>query len=405
MEQRQFNTGFFAGFDQRVLRLVLRPGGGHHAGIFSGVRVADHDHLLALDKAAVPVDIQQLGHDVVGVVEVIQRFEQRGHRQSKANPGFFQQEMNRQHIGRRFRHRDHVGGDRSARRLGDHLAGVENFTRLFAWLPLARQQRTFGIQFADQESLFVGFRPAFVVADPEVTGHFTQRFGMAGAFLTNINTHQRYAERLHAAQGVEQLAVGDNAHAAGLQRFIAGVQRLPQLLVLSDQSRRFRQLLAFQARFQPGLGLHQLRAQFFHQITVRFLSALGASQGAQLVGTLHHRQLGDQHLHVFEEQVGRFPAAEQQHVAGDVGSHVRVAVAVAAHPRGETHRDEVHRQLIAKVGFQLFVQLAQIVRHPFPQAVFHHREAPFGFIDRGRAVLTNFIGMPRLGDQLAQTAH
>ncbi|CDL15821.1 hypothetical protein [Klebsiella pneumoniae IS46] len=38
---------------------------------------------------------------------------------------------------------------------------------------------------------------------------------MAGAFLTNINTHQRYAERLHAAQGVEQLAVGDNAHAAG----------------------------------------------------------------------------------------------------------------------------------------------------------------------------------------------
>jgi len=28
VEQRQFNTGFFAGFDQRVLRLVLRPGGG-----------------------------------------------------------------------------------------------------------------------------------------------------------------------------------------------------------------------------------------------------------------------------------------------------------------------------------------------------------------------------------------
>ena len=92
-------------------------------------------------------------------------------------------------------------------------------------------------------------------------------------------------------------------------------------------------------------------------------------------------------------------------MAGDIGGHVRVAVAVAAHPRGETHRDEVHRQLIAKVGFQLFVQLAQIVRHPFPQAVFHHREAPFGFIDRGRAVLTNFIGMPGLGDQLAQTAH
>ena len=92
-------------------------------------------------------------------------------------------------------------------------------------------------------------------------------------------------------------------------------------------------------------------------------------------------------------------------MAGDVGSHVRVAVAVAAHPRGETHRDEVHRQLIAKVGFQLFVQLAQIVRHPFPQAIFHHREAPFGFVDRRRAVFTDLVSMPGLGDQLAQTAH
>ena len=157
VEQRQFDTGFLTGFDQRVLRLVLRPGGGHHASIFGGVRIANHDHLLALDKAAVPVDIQQLSHDIVGVVQVVQRFEQRGHRQSKTNPGLFQQQMNRQHVGRRFGHRDHVGGDRSARRLGDHFAGIEDFARLFAWLPLTRQQRTFGVQFADQESLFVGF--------------------------------------------------------------------------------------------------------------------------------------------------------------------------------------------------------------------------------------------------------
>jgi hypothetical protein len=40
----------------------------------------------------------------------------------------------------------------------------------------------------------------------------------------------------------QKLPKGDNTHAAGLQRFITGVQRLPQLLVLRDQSRRFRQL-------------------------------------------------------------------------------------------------------------------------------------------------------------------
>ena len=74
VEQRQFNTGFFAGFDQRVLSLVLRPGGRHHTRVFCGIRVANHDHLFALNKASVPVYIQQLRHDVIGIVEVVQRF-------------------------------------------------------------------------------------------------------------------------------------------------------------------------------------------------------------------------------------------------------------------------------------------------------------------------------------------
>ena len=52
---------------------------------------------LPWDKAAVPVDILQLGHDVVGAVEVIHVSNSGAHRQSKANPGFLQQEMNRQH--------------------------------------------------------------------------------------------------------------------------------------------------------------------------------------------------------------------------------------------------------------------------------------------------------------------
>ncbi|MPN22615.1 hypothetical protein SDC9_169998 [bioreactor metagenome] len=39
---------------------------------------------------------------------------------------------------------------------------------------------------------------------------------MTGAFLTNINTHQRHAETLHAPKGVEQFAIGDDAHTTGL---------------------------------------------------------------------------------------------------------------------------------------------------------------------------------------------
>ncbi|VAL65506.1 Uncharacterised protein [Enterobacter kobei] len=92
-------------------------------------------------------------------------------------------------------------------------------------------------------------------------------------------------------------------------------------------------------------------------------------------------------------------------MTGDFRSDVRVAVAVAAHPGGEAYRHKVDRQAVAEVLFQLFVQLAQVVRHPFPQAVFHHRKAPFGFVDRAGALLTNFVGVPGLGNQLAQTAH
>ena len=217
---------------------------------------------------------------------------------------------------------------------------------------------------------------------------------MAGAFLTNIDTHERYAERFHAAQGIEQFAVGNNAHAAGLQRLIAGIKWFPQLFVLGNQAGRFRQLLSFQASFQPGLRFHQLGTQFFHQITVRFLRAFRAGQLPQFVGTFDHRQFGNQQLNIFQEQVGGFPAAQQQHLTGNIGGHIRVTVAVTAHPGGKAHRYKVNRQLIVEVLFQLFVQLTQVVWYPFPQAVFNYGKPPFRFINWGRAVLTDFIRMP-----------
>ncbi len=66
-----------------------------------------------------------------GVVEVIQRFEQRGHRQSKANPGCPAGDEPPAH-------RTAFSPSRSRRRRSIraallHHPGVENFTRLFAW--------------------------------------------------------------------------------------------------------------------------------------------------------------------------------------------------------------------------------------------------------------------------------
>ena len=148
--------------------------------------------------------------------------------------------MHGQHIRRSFRHRDNIGGNGAIWGFGNDPTGVEHFTGVVARFPVTRQERTLGIQFADQESLFIRFRPVFVVANAQITGQFAQGFSMTGAFLTNINTHQRYTETLHAPKGVEQFAIGDNAHATGLQRLIARIKRVPELFVLGEKSRRFR---------------------------------------------------------------------------------------------------------------------------------------------------------------------
>ncbi|MNE24011.1 hypothetical protein D3C80_1172850 [compost metagenome] len=137
--------------------LVLRPGCRHHARVFCGVGIANHHHLFALNKAAIPVDVQQLGHHVVGVIQVVEGFKQRRDRQRKADTGFFQQQMNGQHVRRRFGHGDHIGRDRSFWRIDDRFTGVKDFAGFFARFPAAWQKWTFGIQFADQERLFVGF--------------------------------------------------------------------------------------------------------------------------------------------------------------------------------------------------------------------------------------------------------
>ncbi|MNV45077.1 hypothetical protein D3C71_1368620 [compost metagenome] len=99
----------------------------------------------------------------------------------------------------------------------------------------------------------------------------------------------------------------------------------------------------------------QLTAQIFHQIAVRLAGARFADQFQQLWRRFDHRQLRNQDLNIFQKQVGGFPAAQEQDVAGDFSGDVRVTVAVAAHPGGETDRDKIYWQAITQVLFELFI--------------------------------------------------
>ncbi|VFS71519.1 Uncharacterised protein [Raoultella planticola] len=161
---------------------------------------------------------------------------------------------------------------------------------------------------------------------------------MAGAFLTNIDTHERYAERFHAAQGIEQFAVGNNAHAAGLQRLIAGIKWFPQLFVLGNQAGRFRQLLSFQASFQPGLRFHQLGTQFFSSDNGTVPARL-PRRPAPAVRRYIRPSTVRKSTAEYLSGTGRWlSSAQQQHLTGDIGGHIRVTVAVTAHPGGKAHR-------------------------------------------------------------------
>ncbi|MNJ71287.1 hypothetical protein D3C77_678120 [compost metagenome] len=83
---------------------------------------------------------------------------------------------------------------------------------------------------------------------------------MARAFLANVDAYQWHTKAAHATQGIQQLTVGDDAHAAGLQRLVTGEQRFPQLFVIHQQIVRLQYALAFQAAFQISLRAHQLAA-------------------------------------------------------------------------------------------------------------------------------------------------
>ncbi len=120
---------------------------------------------------------------------------------------------------------------------------------------MARQQRTLGVKLAHQEGLLIRFRPAFIVAEAEIAGHFGDRFSMARALLTQIDAHQRHAEALHAAQRIQQLTIGDNAHVALLQRLIDSVKRRPELIVGDQQIGGTRQTLALQAALKVSLRI------------------------------------------------------------------------------------------------------------------------------------------------------
>jgi len=217
--------------------------------------------------------------------------------------------------------------------------------------------------------------------------------------LANVEAHQEQPEHRQPAQAIEQRAIGDHVHAAGMQRAVAKLQRPAQLFALLQHFGR-RRLAVLDGRARPVAGGAQAVAQGLEQDPIGFGRRAGLLQ--QLVAGGAHRQGGDQPFDLPEIELGRHLARRQQHLAGHHGGDVRVAIAITAHPGGEADRRGLQRQVQAGRARERRIRLAQHVGHGSPQRVLDGGKAPLGLFHRGRAVAADFLGVPDLGDQPLQ---
>ncbi len=397
MEQGEANVVGLGQPHQRLHGGVLGPARGHHARILGRVGVADHHVLATLDIAAIPVHRQQARHHGSARHQVILGLEQRGDRHAELATDLFEQQLHRQHVGGGSRHGDDVDTERIRVVAGDHLAGIQGLAGLGTRLPVVGNERAAGVQFVEQEGLLVILAPLGVITHAQIAGQFGEDLAVALAILTDVQLDQMDAEAGDLAQHVQQHAVGDVAHTAGMQGVIAEFQRLAQLGGSLDEIAALAHL-TLHLGGQVFLGFAQRLAQLAHQGAV----GLGMIPYplAHGLGAIGHGELGGELLDVLVEQAHRHPAAQLQHFGGHLSGDEGVAVAVTAHPGGELDRRGIQRQPHTQMVLQALVQIAHEFGNGRPQAVFYHGKAPLGFVHRRRTLLADLVGVPGLIDQL-----
>ncbi|MNO80856.1 hypothetical protein D3C76_720760 [compost metagenome] len=399
VEQQQLDLMLAADAHQVFLGPVLCPGGCRGAGVLGGVGIADHHFLRAAQAGAIARQAEQALHHRAGVVQVGQGLEQRYHAHRAGQPGFLEQQLHRQHIRRGTGHGDDIGAQRSGRRRRNFPAGGQHLGGFRLGLEVRRQQRPAVFQFGQEERDTLLFIPVGVAPQTQVIGDLGQGIAVPGSVLAHVQATQVQAKGHGTAQAVEQRPFGDHAHAAFMQRLIAQLKRRDQVAVV-HQHFGTGGLAAGQGGMRPGAGRPQALTQLFEHGAVRF-GAVADPLTQRAAGVLHG-QFCSQGVDIAQEQVGRHPARQQQHFAGDCGRDIGVAVAVAAHPGGEADRCGLQRQAQAGGIVQRLVDLAQVVGDGLPQGMLDHREAPLGLVHRGGPGTADLFGVPGFGDQPAQ---
>ncbi len=399
VEQCQVDVLLPARSDDRFLRLVQLPGCGESTAVLGRIRVAEHHLLPSVDRIAIARDGEQLAQRGAGVAQVVDRLEQRHDAEWRLQPGGDLQRVNGQDVRWAFGHRDHVGAERPwrdrrsrAERL-EHVAHV----RLESVCQFERPgDRSAAYRdLLAQEPLSVFLVPGGVCAESLLLGDGVERLGVSRRFLAQVEPHEGETETREPALDIEQSAVGQDTGTRVLERPPAQLERLGKVLDAPAHplGRRAVRHLPLQHQFDSGARRAQPGAEVTEQGAVRFSGV--ADPRPQLRARVAERKLRSECPQLSEVQVRRHPTGQQRSLYGDLRRHVRVAVAIAAHPRAEADRRRIPRQVLADRLVQGAVQRPEIGGHRVPERLLEHHEPPPHFVQRCRLGVVHFVSFPR----------
>mmetsp|Transcript_28731 Transcript_28731/g.84941 ORF Transcript_28731/g.84941 Transcript_28731/m.84941 type:complete len:918 (-) Transcript_28731:214-2967(-) len=408
---------------------VELPERGELAGVLGRVRVAEHHLVEASDGALVGGDGEEARDDARRILQVLARLEERRDAHRRLDAALDLQQPHREHVGRAARHRDAVGAQALGRQRGEEGEGRQHLLHPLVCRQRAcvRDERPRRDQLRREPRNPRLFVPLEVPAEPEGARDCVDRLGVPVALLADVHLGEADAKGAHAAEQVEERAVGEDAVADGDEGAVHELKRREELRLAGQHVR----VLLRAAVVAEVHLLHldprpvEAAAERHEQDTVWLVLLAPGLEGPReavpvlvredlavharlarprdlLDGGAHLRRDGagvreliEQLLHLLVVQLRCPRPLQAQHVARRDGRDVWVPVAVSAHPC--RHFDDGlvvrHRRLADPA--EGAVKAAVVLWHGVPAGLLNHHQSVARLAFRRRLGATHIGGAPR----------
>ena len=401
---------------QLDLGLVQLPARGDEAAILVAVGIAEH-HLLhaaaAIDQPAIVMQAEQPVHDLRGIAQIVDGFEQRHHIDGATpgridQPGFLEQHRDLEQIGHALGHRDDALRDHRRAIFGMRLRGDAEHRQLaggfFAVADERRLQRPRAAQLGGEQ------RDPRVLIHRHVAGardRGVDQLGdgalMNGGVLPDVERGEMEAKAIDRAPQPPQPAARDHRAAIGDERMMHHVEVGFELGGVGIRLRLcHRRADVIDA--EPLCGGREPRIDAGHRQPIRLGAAMrrgvgrGFGQRAQLIRNAGeiggNRQFQAKRLQLGEIVPERACALHLHRAAHHLGSDERIAVAVAADPAA--HAQERGQLACLAIILREFVfEHAIEPRQLAQKRIVVERQPVADFVKHGELGPPQHVGLPQ----------